>query len=650
MKGYLYKKVLMRWPLLVFLMTLGFPLVVYGQLADSLISAHTDKHGTVNIKALIAATKNQLYSHPTETFSVAKKTLGFAEKVNEPLILGQSYQFMGVCHFQVTADYDSAIFYWQKAEQLFRTLASKEATEGLAMTLHNFGTIKQVEGLYAASINYYIQALTLFDKAENPKFYAYTLNNISTMYGLAKDHQKAEKYARECILLSQQADDAFMVATGSIALASALMEQGKYGEVIPLLETAKEYGNKNNDPYKVFLYHLNYAHYLMEYKKDYSSAVKEHEKARELAESLGDEWEIMRHNSSLSEAYLLNKQYKAARSAAHTTFSLAEKLHSKDKREIALWVLARVNAQDRDFEAAYQQLSEAYLLKDTLYDEAGQQQISFLETVYQTEKKELKISALEKQRQLYSWLGISGAVILLIALAFAYMRYRLAVSRRKLAEEETQRLEREKQLVAVQATLDGETAERTRLAKDLHDGLGSMLSLVKFNLPQVKGEAAVLEDIDVSRFQKAIGMLDDSIQELRRVAHHMMPESLLRYGLKASVSDFCAAIPIVDFHYFGDETRLSEKMEIMIYRCIHELVNNALKHAQASHINVQLVQEEGRISFTVQDDGMGFDQKQVTEGMGLQNVRQRVDAFQGKMNIYSSGQGTEIHIEIECND
>src|SRR5690606_32218087 len=106
----------------------------------------------------------------------------------------------------------------------------------------------------------------------------------------------------------------------------------------------------------------------------------------------------------------------AARSAAQTTFSLAEKLHSKDKREIALWVLAQVNAEDRDFKAAYHQLSEAYLLKDTLYDEAGQQQISFLETVYQTEKKELTIEALEKQRQLYIWLGIAGAAILLIAL------------------------------------------------------------------------------------------------------------------------------------------------------------------------------------------------------------------------------------------
>ena len=84
----------------------------------------------------------------------------------------------------------------------------------------------------------------------------------------------------------------------------------------------------------------------------------------------------------------------------------------------------------------------------------------------------------------------------------------------------------------------------------------------------------------------------------------------------------------------------------MIYRCIHELVNNALKHAQANQINVQLLQEESRISFTVQDDGKGFDQQRVGEGMGLKNVRQRVAAFQGEVHVYSSDQGTEIHVEL----
>lgn len=647
MKRHVYKTTNQFWPWLIILLGFNLPLNSLGQYIDSLILEHTDSQGKLNIATLLETEKKRVYSHPTETFNLAKKTLSIAKRQRVPLELAQSYQFMGVCYFQIKADYDSAIYCFGKAQQLFRSLNQKEAVEGLAMVFHNFGTIQQVKGEYAGAIDDYIQALKLFDEVENTKFYAYTLNNISTMYALVKDNQKAEKYARECISHAQQINDSFMEATGSIALSDALLQQDKYHEIIPLLNKVLEYGERYNDPYKILLYHLNYGTYLMKYKKDYLSAVVEYEKATELAESIGDEWELMRQNAALSEAYLQNEQYENAWLAAKKTLQLAEQLQSKDKKEIALSVGAQVSANNLNFEMAYQQLLQAYTLKDTLYNEASQQQTSFLETTYQTEKKELKIAGLEKQRKLYILLGVAGATIFLIALAFAFIRYRLAVSKRKLAEKESQRLEQEKQLVAVQATLDGEAAERTRLAKDLHDGLGSMLSLVKFNLPQMKGEAAVLETIDVSRFQKALGMLDDSIQELRRVAHHMMPESLLRYGLKTSLTDFCMAISTADFHYFGDETRLPEKLEIMIYRCIHELVNNALKHAEANHIHVQLVQEENRISFTVQDDGKGFDQKKIAKGMGLQNVQQRVEAFQGKMNIYSSEQGTEIHVELD---
>src|SRR5690606_14876184 len=404
----------------------------------------------------------------------------------------------------------------------------------------------------------YIKALKLFDETENTTGRPYTLNNIATLYELVGDADKTEVYARRCIDLSRKVGDEFMEVTGSIVLLSSLMQQKRFEEAVPLLEKIKEYGEKNDDLYKKFLYHFNRGAYLINHKKDYSSAIQEYEKARQLAESVGDEWEIMRHYSALSEAYLENRQMSEAYKAAENTLSLAKKLKSKDKQEISLSVMAQVNARTNDYENAYQQLYVAYLLKDTLFDENNQRHIAFLESEYQTEKKEIRIESLEKQRQLYIWLGLAGVVICIIAFALAVIRYRLAVSRRKLAEKEAQRLEQEKHLVAVQATLDGEAAERSRLAKDLHDGLGCMLSLVKFNLPDVKG-GGILEAVDVSRFQKALGMLDDSIQELRRVAHHMMPESLLRHGLKVSLSDFCAAIPNVDFHYFGNETRLSEK-------------------------------------------------------------------------------------------
>jgi signal transduction histidine kinase len=134
---------------------------------------------------------------------------------------------------------------------------------------------------------------------------------------------------------------------------------------------------------------------------------------------------------------------------------------------------------------------------------------------------------------------------------------------------------------------------------------------------------------------------------MRRVAHHLMPDSLSRFGLKPAVSDFCANLPIVQFTYYGDESRLEPNIEVMIYRSIHELVNNALRHARATRIMVQLIQEPDRIAFTVQDDGCGFDPSVTTEGMGLQNIRTRVESYNGLLDINSkAGEGTEINVEL----
>jgi len=209
-------------------------------------------------------------------------------------------------------------------------------------------------------------------------------------------------------------------------------------------------------------------------------------------------------------------------------------------------------------------------------------------------------------------------------------------------------LEQEKQLVATQAVLDGETQERSRLARDLHDGLGSMLTGVKLNLMEMK-KGIKLEYPDVERFDKALGLLDNSVVEMRRVAHHLMPDSLSRLGLKPAVGDFCRSFaPTVVFDYFGDEKRLDPMMEVVIYRSIHELVNNALKYSGASQILVQLMQEPHRIAFTVQDNGCGFDASEETTGSGLQNIRNRIASFGGNIQIDSRvGEGTEINGELK---
>jgi signal transduction histidine kinase len=215
-----------------------------------------------------------------------------------------------------------------------------------------------------------------------------------------------------------------------------------------------------------------------------------------------------------------------------------------------------------------------------------------------------------------------------------------------LAEQKVQQLEQEKLTIATQSVLDGETAERSRLARDLHDGLGGMLSAVKLNLFDVKN-GVILEADDVSKFNRVVNLLDESMQELRRVAHNMMPESLSRYGLKVALTDFCGNIPNLKFHFYGEENRLEPRLEVMIYRTIHELVNNALKHASAEVINVQLVQQQDSVTLTVQDNGKGFDPAVAVSGTGLNNIRNRAEMFRGTLDIVSSpGKGTEVSVSF----
>ncbi|MGB4016807.1 sensor histidine kinase [Petrimonas mucosa] len=270
-----------------------------------------------------------------------------------------------------------------------------------------------------------------------------------------------------------------------------------------------------------------------------------------------------------------------------------------------------------------------------------------LEKKYQTEKKELRIRNLEKEKRLHFIIYLVSTFGLFLFLLVLYLRTKTIKANEELNRQKIIQLEQEKQLIAAQAVMSGETAERTRLARDLHDGLGGMLSAVKLNLFDMK-QNVIIEEEDVARFNKVMEMLDASIRELRRVAHNMMPETLSRYGLKSALNDFCNNFRNVKFHYFGTEQRLEKKIETVIYRAATELINNALKHSGAETVNVQLVCGPDLISLNVQDDGKGFDTAAETSGAGLDNIRTRVAAVNGSMNIHSApGEGTEVDVEIK---
>ncbi len=163
----------------------------------------------------------------------------------------------------------------------------------------------------------------------------------------------------------------------------------------------------------------------------------------------------------------------------------------------------------------------------------------------------------------------------------------------------------------------------------------------------------MLSSESVTLYNKALSMLDSSIQELRRVAHNMMPENLMKFGLKDALGDFCHSLENkqmhINYQHFGTQNRFDHKIEISLYRIAQELINNALKHSQATELIVQLIQENSRVNLTVQDNGKGLDTAvlKTAKGAGMANIRSRVESLKGKFDIASEpDKGTEISVEF----
>jgi len=290
---------------------------------------------------------------------------------------------------------------------------------------------------------------------------------------------------------------------------------------------------------------------------------------------------------------------------------------------------------------------------DSQVNEKYQQSISEMEVRYQTAKKELTIQTLQAKKRVVTFAALSAVLLLLLIVIALIFREKNITAKKKIAEQKIVQLEKEKQLIATQSLLAGEEIERSRLAGDLHDGLGGLLTGVKLKLSSMK-ENSIITSENLAHFNHALDLLDTSIAEMRRVAHNLMPETLMHYGLRTALTDFVRqvspeGVPQIRLNTFGDDLRYSKELEITVYRITQELVNNALKHANAQLIDIQLFTETERICVQVIDNGIGFNTNEHNgkAGKGLQNISDRVTAFNGHFEIISeSGKGTESTLEF----
>lgn len=370
---------------------------------------------------------------------------------------------------------------------------------------------------------------------------------------------------------------------------------------------------------------------------------------------------ILMYSQALIQIHLDNFDFKAALPHADQGLALARRISDQRFHADFNHYLFKIYEGLKNYGRAIYFLQQHHLIKDSLENILIQKNIDNLNIQYETAKNERRIAdqelALQRSHNQRNML-LGGLALALWFGAFLGLYFwsknrftkRLALQDARIQQQKIEQLEQEKSLLAMSSMLEGQEAERKRIAQDLHDGLGGLLSSVKAQIEQVQRKVEQLENYDV--YQKASGLIDQASQEVRRIARNMMPASLSRLGLQAAVEDLTSDLEQlhglqVQTEILGLSRRFEETREIMLYRIIQELCNNIVKHADASQVLIQINATANEIFVVVEDNGKGFDQSEEVQGIGLASIRSRVKFLDGDLDIATSpDSGTSVTINV----
>ena len=551
----------------------------------------------------------------------AKLAIELAEKHKFYNALSNSWRVLGLQAYGACL-YDSAQHCFDHALQATEQMrhdkqyTEKDIDDNLSALYGTIGNLYNIQGKLHLALDYYQKALPIFQKYGWKESESILYYNVGELYLELGNNEAAEQNYLKALEAGQETGDSLIVSRPYSGLAMTALNADEYGKALEYAQKSIVYYQDHADEETESLLDR----YVL-FSRIYQLGINDLDKAQLYITKALQLAEDVDFPTIVSDAY--------AQQA-----SLC--LERKEWNKAVEWARKALDVNDQDPQhniGLFKTLALAYtflgnapetqlfidLLHDTMEEQSTtkyQSALSEMEVRYQTLEKESQLRDLEQRHrmtELQNWLYLALIIVLLVAVLVIVQQSR---QRRRISN--------------MQSRLQGEADERTRLGRDLHDRLGGLLTTIHMQ----SGEEQIK---DLSR---------QATEEMRRVAHHLMPASLQERGLATALRDFCHVNRIVSFALHGQDIRLPEQQEVMLYCATHELVNNALKHAHASRIMVQLLIDDEYVAVIVADDGRGFDPDKVSNNMGLRNIRERIELQHGRMTVSSSSSGSEINIEI----
>lgn len=540
---------------------------------------------------------------------------------------------------------DSSKYYFTMGYELSRKHGLKELE---ANGVNNLGMMNWNLGYFNEALSYFLEALRLYESIPLESGIAKTTSNIGLIYQELRQHRKALGFNLRALELRLKTNNNDHIARSYNNIGICYKNLNKLDSALYYFEKGLVHAEKDQSGQVMAQIFSGIAniHHL---RNDFEKSITYYEKSLELASVAGFVSELACYANLTSLYNQINKPRKALYyglkgdsiinanqlfgTSTDLTYNLGETYLLLKKPELARTYFMKWRT-----------------LNDSLYSEKVAKAVAEMQEKYETEKKEQEITILKTESEIkelqiaqnrLTIVAITGISLAVIIIFFLVARHRNHKLQTQLVEERAS-LQKER----FRTVLDAEENERKRVARELHDGLGQMLSTVRLFVSDM-GEPQ--ENVKIAR---SLSALDTTISEVRNISHNMMPLKLIDKGLISALEDMAARInESGQINVSLSETpvlQIEATESIAIYRSVQEIVNNTLRYAKATSIQIQIFERDTFYSFKVSDNGIGFDTQKIgkTRGIGWSNIFSRMELIGGSVQVKSSETGTTVELSV----
>ncbi|PHS62570.1 MAG: two-component sensor histidine kinase [Flavobacterium sp.] len=546
----------------------------------------------------------------------------------------------------------------RKYEEALQIIEQTNDTKGFAVVLNNIATIHIRKAEYDEALVNMFEALKAEEKLDNQNGIAQAYNNIGVVYYYIQDFDKTTLYLTKALEIQEELGNFDGLINGYNNVGAILDYQKKYGEAIVSYEKGLEISKKINDK-KMEAIQLSNIALAYSNKKDFTKAEAFFEQSIAIKIAIKDDNGLAASYASFGESLAAQKQYSRAKEMLNKGLIITKEKGIRQAEKQIYASLSEIAEQQNDFKKANTYLKEFITVKDSILNENNAKIIAEVETKYETEKKENEIlqqraklaeKELEVKQKNYIIFGSLALAIVLGLLGY------LVYNQQRLKNRQLQKESDLKTALARIETQNKLQEERLRISRDLHDNIGSQLTFIISSIDNLKYGFKDMSDKLSNKLVGISSFTTQTIYELRDTIWAMNKTQISFEDLQSRITNFInnaksvSSSTVFSFQISEDVNKqftFTSVQGMNMYRIIQEAVNNSMKYAKASNIEVKINQNQENLELKIIDNGIGFNKEHIEFGNGLHNIKKRARDLKGSFTITSSDKkGTTITVII----